>query len=36
MQPDEVPVTVGEDTTMKVVEEEEDSCNCADEEIKDD
>ena len=42
MQPDEVPVTVVEDTTMEVEEEEEDSSdddddswNCADEEIKD-
>ena len=43
MQPDEVPVTVVEDTTMEVEEEEEDSSdndydslNCADEEIKKD
>ena len=42
MQPDEVPVTVVEDTTMEDEEEEEDSSddnhdswNCADAEIKD-
>ena len=40
MQPDEVPVTVVEDTTMETKEDEssdddDDSWNCADEEIKD-
>ena len=40
MQPDEVPVTVVEDTTMETEEDEssdddDDSWNCADEEIKD-
>ena len=40
MQPNEVPVTVVEDTTMEVEEDDssdddDDSWNCADEEIKD-
>ena len=40
MQPDEVPVTVVEDTTMETEEDDssdddDDSWNCADEEIKD-